>query len=45
MTASAPSPQASDKYFGGLDIDAFARYLAAHDPYTPVATDRITVAP
>ncbi|WP_254185563.1 bifunctional metallophosphatase/5'-nucleotidase [Nocardioides panacis] len=34
-----------NKYFGGLDIDAFSRYLAAHDPYTPVATDRITVAP
>ena len=30
-----------DKYFGGLDIDAFANYLTAHDPYTPVATDRI----
>ena len=37
--------QASDKYVGGLDIDAFATFLAAHDPYTPVATDRITVAP
>ena len=37
--------QASDKYIGGLDIDAFAAFLAAHDPYTPVATDRITVAP
>ena len=36
---------AVNKYFGGLDIDAFARHLAAHDPYTPVATDRITVAP
>jgi 5'-nucleotidase len=30
-----------NKYFGGLDIDALATYLAAHDPYTPVATDRI----
>jgi 5'-nucleotidase len=29
--------------FGGLDIDAFANYLAAHDPYTPVATDRISI--
>jgi 5'-nucleotidase len=34
-----------NKYFGGLDIDAFSRYLAAHDPYTPVTTNRITVAP
>ena len=31
-----------NKYFGGLDIDAFAKYLTAHDPYTPVATDRIS---
>jgi 5'-nucleotidase len=30
-----------NKYFGGLDIDALAAYLTAHDPYTPVATDRI----
>ncbi len=30
------------KYFGGLDIDAFANYLEAHSPYTPVALDRIT---
>ncbi len=29
-------------YFGGLDIDAFASYLSAHDPYTPAALDRIT---
>ncbi|MFF0338204.1 bifunctional metallophosphatase/5'-nucleotidase [Kribbella sp. NPDC004875] len=34
---------ATNKYFGGLDIDAFAKYLTAHDPYTPVATDRISV--
>ena len=37
--------QATDKYFGGLDIDAFSTWLASHDPYTPVATDRITVLP
>ena len=37
--------QATGKYFGGLDIDAFAAYLAAHDPYAPVPTDRITVTP
>ena len=36
---------ATEKYFGGLDIDAFSAFLAAHDPYTPVATDRISVAP
>ena len=35
----------TEKYFGGLDIDAFSSYLAAHDPYTPVPTDRITVTP
>jgi len=34
--------QATGKFFGGLDIDAFAGYLAAHDPYTPGPTDRIT---
>ncbi len=34
---------ATSKFFGGLDIDAFANYLTAHDPYTPVATDRIDV--
>lgn len=30
------------KYFGGLDIDAFASYLSAHTPYTPGPLDRIT---
>ncbi|GAA1570124.1 bifunctional metallophosphatase/5'-nucleotidase [Kribbella hippodromi] len=34
---------ATNKVFGGLDIDAFASYLTAHDPYTPVATDRISI--
>ncbi|MEV0798351.1 bifunctional metallophosphatase/5'-nucleotidase [Kribbella sp. NPDC050281] len=34
---------ATSKFFGGLDIDAFANYLTAHDPYTPVATDRISI--
>ena len=34
---------ATDKFFGGLDIDAFANYLTAHDPYTPAPTDRISV--
>ena len=30
------------KYFGGLDIDALASYLAGHNPYVTTATDRIT---
>ena len=34
--------QAQNVYFGGLDIDAFAAYLSAHSPYSPVALDRIT---
>ncbi len=33
----------SNKYFGGLDIDALVDYLQAHDPYTPVPTNRIDV--
>jgi len=35
----------TDKYFGGLDIDALVVYLKEHDPYTPVPTDRIDVQP
>ena len=35
--------QATDKHFGGLDIDALARYLDAHDPYTAAPLDRIDV--
>jgi len=35
----------TDKYFGGLDIDAFANYLEAHSPYTPAAPSRITQVP
>ena len=30
------------RFFGGLDIDAFANYLQAHSPYSPIAGDRIT---
>ncbi len=30
------------KYFGGLDIDAFADYLTANSPYTPGPLTRIT---
>ena len=33
---------ATSKYFGGLDIDAFADYLAASSPYTPGPLTRIT---
>jgi 2',3'-cyclic-nucleotide 2'-phosphodiesterase (5'-nucleotidase family) len=30
------------RFFGGLDIDAFANYLQANSPYSPVAETRIT---
>ncbi|TPG14100.1 bifunctional metallophosphatase/5'-nucleotidase [Pedococcus bigeumensis] len=30
------------KYFGGLDIDAFANYLEANSPYSPTVATRIT---
>ncbi len=33
--------EATDKYIGGLDIDAFADYLLAHSPYTPPPLTRI----
>ncbi|MPZ96219.1 MAG: bifunctional metallophosphatase/5'-nucleotidase [Propionibacteriales bacterium] len=36
---------ATNKYFGGLDIDALAAFLQANDPYTPVPQDRIDVQP
>jgi 5'-nucleotidase len=35
----------SGVYFGGLDIDAFARYLKANPGYIPGALDRITKTP
>ncbi len=31
----------TERYFGGLDIDAFASYLTAVSPYTPSALGRI----
>lgn len=37
--------EGANVYFGGLDIDSLADYLAAHDPYTPTATDRISNQP
>ena len=33
---------ATDKYFGGLDIDSLSEYLSANSPYAPTATDRIS---
>lgn len=35
--------EGTNKYVGGLDIDSLTDYLEAHDPYAPVATDRIDV--
>jgi 2',3'-cyclic-nucleotide 2'-phosphodiesterase (5'-nucleotidase family) len=32
----------TNKYFGGLDIDAFANYLSGHSPYTPGPLTRIS---
>ncbi len=34
--------QGTGKYFGGLDIDAFANYLEANSPYSPAPLTRIT---
>lgn len=34
--------EGADRYFGGLDIDAFADHLAAVSPYTPGPLTRIT---
>jgi 5'-nucleotidase len=31
----------TNKYFGGLDIDGFAKYLPTVSPYTPAAPTRI----
>ncbi|MEP6650159.1 MAG: bifunctional metallophosphatase/5'-nucleotidase [Lapillicoccus sp.] len=31
----------TNKYFGGLDIDGFAKYLPTKSPYTPAAPTRI----
>ena len=33
---------ATAKYIGGLDVDAFAAYLASVSPYTPTVPSRIT---
>ena len=35
----------TNKYIGGLDIDAFAKYLATVSPYGPSSRDRITKLP
>jgi 5'-nucleotidase len=42
VTASRAFRDGSNRFFGGLDIDAFANYLTAHDPYTAGPTDRIS---
>jgi 5'-nucleotidase len=36
---------ATNKYFGGLDIDALASYLGQNPDYAPKPTDRIDVQP
>ena len=33
------------KFFGGLDIDAFAKYLPTVSPYSPLLPNRITQLP
>jgi 5'-nucleotidase len=35
----------ANKYFGGLDIDAFANYLSAHSPYAAGPLNRVTYTP
>ncbi|HEV2950677.1 MAG TPA: 5'-nucleotidase C-terminal domain-containing protein, partial [Actinomycetota bacterium] len=37
--------QGTDRYFGEIDLDAFARYLEAHDPIAPTPRNRITLVP
>jgi 5'-nucleotidase len=37
--------KATNKVFGGLDIDAFANYLTAHPDYAPTALTRIVQVP
>jgi 5'-nucleotidase len=37
--------EGTNKLIGGLDIDAFANYLSANSPYSPIETDRITITP
>ena len=37
--------EGTNKLIGGLDIDAFATYLTANSPYSPIETDRITILP
>lgn len=36
---------ATNGYFGGLDIDALRTYLSEHDPVSPTPTDRISQVP
>jgi 5'-nucleotidase len=37
--------QGTNRFFGEIDLDAFADYLIAHDPIGPTAQNRITLVP
>ena len=37
--------QGTDRYFGEIDLDAFARYLEAHNPIAPTPRNRINLVP
>ena len=37
--------QGTDRYFGEIDLDGFARYLEAHSPISPTPRNRITLVP
>ena len=37
--------QGTDRYFGEIDLDAFARYLEANDPIAPTPRNRINLVP
>jgi 5'-nucleotidase len=37
--------QGTNRYFGEIDLDAFARYLEAHNPIAPTPRNRITLVP
>jgi 5'-nucleotidase len=37
--------QGTSRYFGEIDLDAFARYLEVHNPIAPTLRNRITLVP
>jgi 5'-nucleotidase len=37
--------QGTNRFFGEIDLDAFARYLEAHSPIFPTARNRVTLVP